>query len=159
MHQHMAQSTAAAAGLWAQAMQAWQVAAWVPATVAFQRFIYGVHEVGGRSMQPTLNSADEPNAFGINDFVLVEKWTSRAHWYRRGDVVLLRCAPGQKSVLLLPLVHCSGSAASACGAGATSQSNALERPRAPPHFVRACVAGGSPSSRGACSLQTAERLC
>jgi len=81
-------------------------------------------------MQPTLNSADEPNAFGINDFVLVEKWTSRAHWYRRGDVVLLRCAPGQKSVLLLPLVLCSVSAASACGVGATSQSNALERPRA-----------------------------
>jgi signal peptidase I len=53
-------------------------------------------------MQPTLNSADDPNAFGINDFVLVEKWTSRAHWYRRGDVVLLRCEPEQKSVLLLP---------------------------------------------------------
>ena len=82
-------------------------------------------------MQPTLNPADEPNAFGVNDFVLVEKWTTRAHWYRRGDVVLLRCEPGQKPILLLLPVHFTGSAASACGVGVTSRSKALERPGAP----------------------------
>lgn len=60
----------------------------VPPCIAFQDTVYSFNDVSGASMQPTLNPAGEP----FHDLVLVERWpVRRLYWYRRGDVVLLKC--------------------------------------------------------------------
>ena len=74
---------------WASLKRAANTVLWVPPLIAFNNCVYSYHDVGGDSMQPTLNPAGEH----ISDRVIVERWPTWLNWYKRGDVVLLKCAP------------------------------------------------------------------